>query len=164
MKNIKLKEFSYSENDLKNAAINSLLCDSGQIAELKFAINGKDENIELRVCGEKRILFKDDIYRYSSEYPEELTALIKEGKIYSLEYDTIGNNNWIELMYTENGEYDDCEGDVVDGRFGNGTPEEALEYLINMIKEIYAPDDNIKITGRESIECYNSDIYKFESI
>lgn len=144
MKNVKIKEFTFDEKELKNASINSLLCDTGVIAKLQFTINDKVESIELYVCGEKRIHFKDEVYRYSSDYPEELTTLIKEGKLDTLDYEPVVDNNWVELMWTENGEYVDCgclDDTVVDGEFGSGSPKEAYEYLITMIKELYATND-----------------------
>lgn len=152
MSEIKLKKFSCDKEELKKAAINSLLCDSGELASLEFEFNGKNETICLFVSGEKRIVFNGECYRYVQDYPEELIKIIKSGKIDSSKDVEIHNNNWVELWWTEAGVSVSCDDTVVDGEFGNGTPEEAYKYLIEMSKEIYAPDDkDVIVSGSEKI-------------
>lgn len=154
MRNIEVKDFHYDGAELQKAANDSMLAESGMIAKLDIEVEGKPETIGLYVCGDIRIIYKDEVYKYPSDYPEELTKLINSGKAYNSKDVEIGNNNWVELMWTENGGVVDCFGmdTVVDGEFGSGAPEEAYKYLIDMTKEMYATETElVNITGSEAI-------------
>lgn len=137
MKEVKILDFTFCGNELKKAANDSLLAESGDIAKLTFQINGVKEFLSLRVCGDVRLIYKDEVYTYPCDYPDELTKLIMRHKAYDQKELEIGSNNWVELVYSENGyEVDDCN-EVVDGKFGNGTPLQAYEYLKECIPLYY---------------------------
>ena len=102
--------------DLSNIN-DSMELDSGSvIAELK-----KDNYmLELRVCGEVKVYFDDDIFKCASQMPDELLQLFHEGKAYEDERVSVIENNWFEVFLYEwedgvwiwSGQSDvwDCEG------------------------------------------------------
>ena len=88
--------------DLKD--INSSMeMDSGQT----IATYEKGDYLaELRVVGDVRVLYKDEIYKHASDFPEELLKLFHEGKAYEAEVNgelEIGANNWFETFLYKKG-------------------------------------------------------------
>lgn len=99
----------------------SLLLESGIIiATLKDTET--NNTIEIKVCGQVKINFKGDWYRYPSDYPDELTEMIKDGSVYDNDDVYVDMNNWFEIFY--NG---DEWSDVVDVE--GQTPQELTELL-----------------------------------
>lgn len=95
----------------------SMELDSGSvIAELK-----KDNYmLELRVCGEVRVNFKDERYACASAMPEKLLRLFHNGKAYEDDRVSVIDNNWFEVflyewkddmwVWTGSSDVWDCEG------------------------------------------------------
>lgn len=94
--------------DIRKTITNSLLLSSEQkVIEAKFD-NGR-WTVIVRVIGDVRILWKDQIYKDASQYPDELTEFIRSGKMNDQstwpENTDIINNNWYEVfIYDRNGD------------------------------------------------------------
>lgn len=116
----------------------SMELDSGQ--ELARLYDG-DLCATLEVVGDVRVLYKDEIYKTPSRFPEDLMKLFHDGKADSEHGVEIAFNNWFELFIWKIGKDDkgneklDYTGhsDVV-GAEGE-TPEEIHGLLSDSIKE-----------------------------
>lgn len=71
-----------------------------------------DDFVQVTVDGEVRVIYKDAIYKYFSNMPEELQNKFKEGQWPDWEEAQIWDNNWLEISYIRNGDY--VGGDVFD--------------------------------------------------
>ncbi len=97
--------------------VDSMLFDKGEvIASGKIeGSDGTSVSVDLKVCGDVSVTFKDVVYHRPSEFPDELVERIKahpngwdvyapsgegndecEGDIY------VGFNNWFEYIWTNN--------------------------------------------------------------
>lgn len=73
--------------------------------------DGKDKvEIEVRSC--VTVYFKGEIFRYYSDMPKELQELFSNGKAYDDERVDINENNWYEVFFNYDQDYDvaDVEG------------------------------------------------------
>lgn len=87
--------------------VNSLLFESGDdIATLK-SDNGICVCID--VTGETKISYNDEVYRYSRDFPAELTEAIKDGSIEQMQGVEILSNNWFEVTVMKDGDVIDSE-------------------------------------------------------
>ena len=87
----------------------SMQMDSGiTLAELK--VNSVE--VSLRVCGDVRVVYKDDVYRGAKDMPEELLDKFASGTAYNDPDIVIDMNNWFETFIYIDGVY--AGGDVVD--------------------------------------------------
>lgn len=107
----------------------SLLLSSG--TEIFSAVLDKKWHVFLRVCGDVRILWKDEIYKDVSQFPDELKEFIRTKNIFvdSLPEDSsVINNNWYELFI-----YDDenncVTSDVCDIDIQELTEEDVKEFI-----------------------------------
>lgn len=98
-----IKNFTCNDNLAQYT--DSMLFDSGEcIAEMECEINGHNIEIYLEVRGEVDITYKEDRYKYPSDFPEELKELIKNHpNLWELEDDDvyIDMNNWFEYIYDD---------------------------------------------------------------
>ena len=107
----------------------SLLLSSG--TEIFSAILDEKWHVFLRVCGDVRILWKDQIYKDVSQFPDELKEFIRTKNIFvdSLPEDSsVINNNWYELFIYDN----DCnclKSDVCDIGIQELTEEDVKEFI-----------------------------------
>lgn len=119
----------------------SMELDSGQ--ELARLYDG-DLCATLKVVGDVRVIYEDELYKAPSQFPEELMKLFHDGKADSEHGVEIAFNNWFELHIWKVGKDDkgneklDFAGlcDVVDVE-GN-TPHEIRGLLADCIKECRA--------------------------
>jgi len=119
----------------------SMELDSGQ--ELARLYDG-DLCTTLKVVGDVRVIYKDEIYKAPSQFPEELMKLFHDGKADSKHGVEIAFNNWFEVFVWKVGKDDkgnetlDFAGlcDVVEAE-GN-TPDEIRGLLADCIKECRA--------------------------
>ena len=70
--------------------------------------NGND-TIGIDVRGYVTVYFEDEIYRHFSDMPKELQELFKNGKAYEDERVVINENNWYEVFFNLNEDYDVAE-------------------------------------------------------
>lgn len=122
---IKSFEVFTSVQDIKD----SLELDSGTvICELT---RNDGSSVSIRVCGEVRIFFKDEIYKTPSEFPKELTERVRSLSVYDYCTDDcfVDYSNWFEAFY--NGSF--CESDVIE--ISGMSNYELLIYCAELIKE-----------------------------
>ena len=115
----------------------SLLYDSGEVIAQLTSTSGID--IKIAVTGELRILYKDNIYRHTQNYPPELAAAISSGEIYQMAergQAEIQNNNWFEILVSY---HNQTYADVLDTPLCEFTSETLRAYLINYIEKSF-PD------------------------
>ena len=106
----------------------SLLLESGTVIA-RYDNKETDTHITYEVCGEVKISYKDDWYRYPQDFPEELTEMIRNGTLYDSEDVYVDCNNWFEIFYVGNEEWTS----IID--IENMTPEQIAEDIIEVAKE-----------------------------
>ena len=136
---IKIIDHYVDMDEVELANIDSLLVDSGTtLATLDYKLPNSDfvETISLEVRGEVKIFYKGDYFFRASEYPKEVKDILRLPYMDRLEVEDfeIIDNNWCELFYTLNGDWQ-YDTDVVDGEFGE-TEEEIIDYLTDMAYEL----------------------------
>ena len=94
-KKINYKAFWMLPKADRKGITDSLLMDSGR--EIVSAQVG-DHDYAIRTQGEVRIRWKDEIYRYLQDFPDELVKLIRKGKADGHPDCEVIENNWYELM------------------------------------------------------------------
>lgn len=88
--------------------LDSMAYDSGEII---CSYGNDNEYIQIAIRGKVKVVYKDSVYRYFTNMPEELQDLFIKGN-----YDKIDqvvdilNNNWPEYEYIKDGVY--VDGDV----------------------------------------------------
>ena len=81
----------------------SMELDSGQVVA---TLETNDLLIEIRVEGYVRVVFNNEVYKASSQFPKELLELFHNGKAYNDERVYIDDNNWFEVaIFTKNPDY-----------------------------------------------------------
>jgi len=65
----------------------------------------KDFNllVELRVCGEVRVVFNGEVFKSPMDFPDELKALFHNGTYGDDERVFVDDNNWFELFIYDKG-------------------------------------------------------------
>lgn len=114
----------------------SLLLSSG--TEIFSAILDEKWHVFLRVCGEVRILWKDQIYKDVSQFPDELKEFIRTKNIFvdSLPEDSaVLNNNWYEFFV-----YDDqnncVNSNVIDIDVRELSEEDTKNFIIEELDDV----------------------------
>lgn len=92
-----------------NELHDSMQLESGQTLA---TLNIDKYTIEIRVCGDVRVHYKDELYKTPAQFPDELLELFKNGKAYDNPDVNIGMNNWFESFIYKDKEY--IGGDVFD--------------------------------------------------
>jgi len=89
----------------------SLLFDSGElIAKAKFSYKGNDSfYVNLMICGDVSVYYKDEHYKYPSDFPDELRELIKNKPDEYYDKVEIRYNNWFEYLWDGDGEVEECD-------------------------------------------------------
>lgn len=82
----------------------SLLYDCDTVIASVTSLDSK-YNITVEVHGDVMITYKDEVYRYPSEFPDSLTAMIRDGSAWQNPEIYIDNNNWFEISIYEKDEY-----------------------------------------------------------
>ena len=116
----------------------SLLFNHGDIIASLSSSNGI--LVQIGVVGDVRILYKDNVYRYPDNYPDEITKALKDGTFGQMEYDGIVetiNNNWFEVFVSKNNE--PVNSDVWEMALDTISEDKLKESLIDYINESY-PD------------------------
>lgn len=117
-----VKEFSCSEN--LSQYIDSMLFESGEcIASMDYfdEETGKSVELDLRVCGNVKVSFKETDYTHYSDFPEQLKKLIKNNREWELDERVyVDENNWFEYIFST-GKYSD--GIVFERDLSAYTPE-----------------------------------------
>lgn len=117
----------YVVEDLKKY-IDSMLFDEHIVA----CLDKGNYRVEIQVMGEKRIYYKDTLYKYAHRYPEELIEILKSGKVAENQDVDIMNNNWYEIMCykkNSNGEYELIKYDTIDINLSVTSKSELKKYL-----------------------------------
>ena len=109
---------------------NSMLLDSGQeVIALKY----KGYDISVRVCGDVRVTYKDNLYKASSQMPEELLEKFRDSSAYEDPDVTIIDNNWFEAFIDKDGTWTGWSTVVDD--FENESKEAIASSLMDMVDE-----------------------------
>ena len=77
----------------------SLQLDSGTLIA-EYIDNDLSARIE--VVGDVRIIFKGDVFKYPSNFSDELKQIVAEGNVYDDERIEVCENNWFELIVIDN--------------------------------------------------------------
>lgn len=77
----------------------SLQFDSGTLIA-EYIDNNLSARIE--VVGDVRIIFEGDVFKYPSNFSDELKQIVAEGNVYDDERIEVCENNWFEIIVTDN--------------------------------------------------------------
>lgn len=77
----------------------SLQFDSGTLIA-EYIDNDLSARIE--VVGDVRIIFEGDVFKYPSNFSDELKQIVAEGNVYDDERIEVCENNWFELIVIDN--------------------------------------------------------------
>ena len=121
----------------------TLLCDGDDAICIMTAEDEyhNEVGLDLRVRGEVRIGWRDDInddfefYQHYSQFPEELTEVIKKGDYYDNEHVCVDMNNWLETVYYLNG--DSIDSFMFEEDIAKMTVEDMKTYLMECTKNIF---------------------------
>lgn len=107
----------------------SMLLDSGTEV-ISANVGGYD--IFVRVCGDVRVLFNDEVYKTPSGFPDELTELFRAHKADHDPRVEIGLNNWYEIFVYD--EKNNCIlTDVVDIDLHDMSPKDAKALVLDTL-------------------------------
>ena len=81
----------------------------------------RNDTIDIDVRGYVTVCYKNKIYRHFSDMPKELQDLFKNGKAYEDEEVIINENNWYEVFFNWDEDYDVAEIEAY-------TPKELEDY------------------------------------
>lgn len=130
MKKIHINKITVDKDEIMKAKIDSLLCNSNTtLCNISYSIDDSKEvyNISLKVVGDVNIHYKNDIYRYADDYPDELIEIIKRGVIDSTPEVELWENNWIEVI-----------GDDVMSALGSDTADGTFDSTLDVVKLLIA--------------------------
>ena len=126
-------KLEYKQNiDLSNIN-DSMELESGQvIATLEMG----EQLVSIEVHGDVRVLYKDEIYKTQSQFPEELMQMFHDCSAFESPLVEILDNNWFEMFLYEKDEKTGgwCftnESDVVDVE--GCKPHELLSQMIDCL-------------------------------
>lgn len=141
-------KYDFSVADFLLGIHDSMELDSGQVVA---SLSTSDVLVEIRVEGDVRVVFNDEVYKASTQFPDELLQLfhdggeeyekaLEDGRLY------IDNNNWFEyFVYYKNPEYnpkdknsvkwlcDNAWYDVLDGDWKDEV--DVFSTLLEVLKE-----------------------------
>lgn len=123
--------FEMMHCSLREGITDSLLLDSG-VTVYSAVVDGKWE-VSLRTCGDVKIIWKEESYRYPQDFPEELKKVIRKGKLDSHPDASVVMNNWYEMfVYAKNGDL--VYNDVWDEDISTLTEEQAKNDILDVIR------------------------------
>ena len=95
---IKTMKLEYKQNiDLSNIN-DSMELESGQvIATLEMG----EQLVSLEVHGDVRVIYKDEVYKTQSQFPEELMQMFHDCSAFESPLVEIQDNNWFEMFLYE---------------------------------------------------------------
>lgn len=129
-----VKEFFFIPEEHRKYITDSLLLDSDQVV-LSGTVD--DVRVTVIVCGEVRIGWKGQIYKYASQFPDDLTEAIRNHtfRVGGDEDDEnfIGNNNWYEVRVWKNKKL--LHEDYVDMDINDMTDDDAKNFVIDVAGE-----------------------------
>lgn len=154
---VKFKVY-FTESELEEVNISSLLFDSGKaVCDLVIG----NIRASLIVNGEIRILDDntDDVYKNYSQYPKELTELIKKGATWEEMIDkgyNLDMNNWFELFIDDLNNGDELFDEVADieGELDNNNLIGSLfKFMVNSLKDYteYNDFDLMAMSGNDNL-------------
>lgn len=106
----------------------SMCLDSG---ETICSYTDGDDKVEIEVRGYVTVDFNGERYRHYSDMPKELQELFKSGKAYDDDRVYILENNWYEIFFNWDEDYDVAE--AVEGYNANEL-EEYCKECMNLFK------------------------------
>lgn len=129
----------------------SLLFDGETIARLET----KEYAVTIEVIGDIRIFYRDNLYKCSANFPNELKEIIKNGKVLEHNEVEIIDNNWFEIDVYErnkNDEYELIYDEVFEENISTMNENELKKYMIQHLKDYFEKDEI------EIIDTLNSNI------
>ena len=61
-----------------------------------------DLSARIEVVGDVRIIFEGDVFKYPSNFSDELKQIVAEGNVYADERVEVCENNWFEVIVIDN--------------------------------------------------------------
>ena len=124
------KSFYFLEEERRKSIINSLLLPSGTIiAEILVG----EFCAYILVHGAVRIIYKDEVYKDISQFPEELVDIIRNGNLGENADTYLDMSNWYELVVLNNERELYC--DVVDIDISTMTETDMQNFLLDSIQK-----------------------------
>ena len=125
------KSFYFLEEKKRQGITNSLLLPSGTIiAEILVG----EFTSYIIVHGSVRIIYKDEVYKDISQFPEELVDIIRNGNLGENADTYLDMCNWYELVVLKNEREVYC--DVVDIDISTMTETDMQNFLLDSIQKI----------------------------
>ena len=125
------KSFYFLEEKKRQGITNSLLLPSGTIiAEILVG----EFTAYIIVHGSVRIIYKDEVYKDISQFPEELVDIIRNGNLGENADTYLDMNNWYELVVLKNERELYC--DVVDIDISTMTETDMQNFLLDSIQKV----------------------------
>ncbi len=117
--------------DLKDCKDSMLFSsDDGQIAYIERG----NKAVSLDVRGEVRVIYKDEVYKDITQFPQELVDIIKAGKLWDNEDVFVDMNNWFEFMLIKDGQTYD--GIVCEKNLNEMTNGELMDYMVEILNNM----------------------------
>ena len=125
------KSFYFLEEERRKGITNSLLLPSGTIiAEILVG----EFCAYILVHGSVRIIYKDEVYKDISQFPEELVDIIRNGNLGENADTYLDMSNWYELVVLKNEREVYC--DVVDIDISTMTETDMQNFLLDSIQKV----------------------------
>ena len=125
------KSFYFLEEKKRQGITNSLLLPSGTIIA---EILAGEFTAYIIVHGSVRIIYKDEVYKDISQFPEELVDIIRNGNLGENADTYLDMCNWYELVVLKNEREVYC--DVVDIDISTMTETDMQNFLLDSIQKI----------------------------
>ena len=123
--------FYFLEEERRKGITNSLLLPSGTIiAEILVG----EFCAYILVHGSVRIIYKDEVYKDISQFPEELVDIIRNGNLGENADTYLDMSNWYELVVLKNEREVYC--DVVDIDISTMTETDMQNFLLDSIQKV----------------------------
>lgn len=117
--------------DLKDCKDSMLFSsDDGHVAHIEQG----NKRVSLDVRGEVRVVYKEQVYKDITQFPQELVDIIKSGKLWNNEDVFVDMNNWFEFMLIkDNQTYD---GIVCEKNLNEMTNGELMDYMVEILNNM----------------------------
>lgn len=115
--------------------LDSMCYDSGTII---CSYGTEEEYVQVVVRGYVKVFYKDGVYKYFTNMPEELQQLFLRGDYEKIAQETdIAENNWHDVEYIKDGVY--MDGTLLD--LGTPATKEELEKACKELFEFYTTEE-----------------------